>query len=49
MLGGTNSVYIEQMHENWSKNRSSVHASWDAFFTNVERGIAPGQAFASPP
>ena len=49
MLGGSNAVYVEQMHENWLKNRASVHASWDAFFANVERNLRPGQAFTLPP
>jgi hypothetical protein len=49
MLSGTNTIYIEQMHENWLKNRQSVHASWDAFFTNVDNGVPPGAAFSVPP
>lgn len=44
-MNGSSSVYIEQMYENWRQDPGSVHASWDAYFRNVEAGAAPGQAF----
>ncbi|GMS95707.1 hypothetical protein PENTCL1PPCAC_17881, partial [Pristionchus entomophagus] len=31
------------------RDPSSVHASWDAYFKNVEAGCGPGQAFQAPP
>ena len=34
-LSGTNSAYIEQIFDNWILDKSSVHSSWDAYFTNV--------------
>jgi len=37
------------MFENWKKDRKSVHASWDAYFENVTKGLPPGQAFVQPP
>lgn len=48
-LTGTSSSYVEQMHEAWRKDPTSVHASWAAFFSNVEAGKAPGAAFQAPP
>lgn len=48
-MNGTSSVYIEQMYESWLKDPNSVHASWNAFFQNVERGMAPGEAYHPPP
>jgi hypothetical protein len=43
-MNATSGVYIEQMYESWMRDRSSVHKSWDVFFTNVEAGAPPGQA-----
>lgn len=37
-LSGMNSRYIEQMHEAWKKDPTSVHVSWKSYFENVERG-----------
>lgn len=48
-LHGENSVYAEQMHQRWTENRSSVHASWDAYFTNLENGVDGQQAFQAAP
>ncbi|VDM38709.1 unnamed protein product [Toxocara canis] len=48
-MNGTSSVYIEQMYEQWRVDPSSVHASWAAYFQNVEKGLAPGQAYQPPP
>ena len=44
-LSGTNAVYVEEMYRAWKKDPSSVHASWNAFFRNVDSGAAPGEAF----
>lgn len=44
-LNGSSSTYIEKMYESWQHDRHSVHKSWDVFFTNVEAGAEPGQAF----
>jgi 2-oxoglutarate dehydrogenase complex dehydrogenase (E1) component-like enzyme len=38
-LSGTNSVYAEQMYEQWRKDPSSVHASWRIYFQNLEGGV----------
>ncbi|MFH4976461.1 hypothetical protein AB6A40_003170 [Gnathostoma spinigerum] len=48
-MNATSSVYIEQMYDAWRKDPSSVHASWSSYFTNVEKGLQPGQAYQSPP
>ncbi|VDK27511.1 unnamed protein product [Gongylonema pulchrum] len=48
-MNGTSSVYIEQMYDAWRKDPTSVHASWNAYFQNVERGLPPGQAYSAPP
>ncbi|CAI4227877.1 unnamed protein product [Auanema sp. JU1783] len=48
-MNGSSSIYIEQMYEAWRTNPTSVHASWDAYFRNVEAGAGPGQAFAPVP
>jgi len=44
-MNGTSGVYIEQMYESWLHDKSTVHKSWDAFFSNVVAGAEPGQAF----
>lgn len=48
-LSSTSGSYIEEMYNAWLKNRSSVHASWDAFFSSAQRGAPPGGAYVSPP
>ena len=37
-LSGTSSIYAEQMYDNWKKDPNSVHASWRAYFQNLESG-----------
>ena len=46
---GTNSVYVEMLYETWQEDPSSVHASWAAYFSQVEAGASPGSAFEEPP
>ncbi len=48
-LGGSNSVYLEQMYELWTKDKNSVHPSWNAYFTNLSNGLSGDQAFVMPP
>lgn len=48
-MSGTNAIYVEEMYRRWKGDRSSVHASWDAFFTNADAGAPPGAAFTPPP
>lgn len=48
-MNGTNSVYLEQMYDNWVRDKKSVHASWDAYFSNITNGLSADQAFTLPP
>lgn len=48
-MSGTNSVYLEQMYDNWVRDKSSVHPSWDAYFSNISSGLTGEQAFIMPP
>jgi hypothetical protein len=32
-LSGSNANYIDAMHNQWLKDPSSVHASWQAYFS----------------
>lgn len=48
-LSGTNSAYIELIFENWIQDKTKVHSSWDAYFTNVLKGYEPEEAFQMPP
>lgn len=48
-LNGEASPYIEQMYENWKQDPKSVHASWNAYFKNVEAGVPVGRSFTLPP
>ena len=46
---GTNAYYAEEMYRRWCTDSSSVHASWDAYFSGLEKGIPSSQAFQPPP
>jgi len=48
-MNGTNSVYLEQMYDNWVRDKNSVHPAWDAYFSNVSNGLSGDQAFVMPP
>ena len=48
-IDGTSGNYVEDMYQCWLENRSSVHRSWDSYFSSVEKGVAPGDAFQEPP
>lgn len=48
-MNGSSSYYIEQMYESWKVDPSSVHKSWQIYFSCVEAGAAPGQAYQAPP
>ena len=39
-LSGSNCIYLEQMYDNWSKDRLSVHPAWDTYFSNLSKGIS---------
>ncbi|KAJ2355769.1 2-oxoglutarate dehydrogenase E1 component, partial [Coemansia sp. RSA 2610] len=48
-LSGNVTPYIEQMYEAYIRDPESVHASWRAYFKNVDSGMKPGKAFQAAP
>lgn len=46
---GNNAYYAEEMYKKWSQDPSAVHASWDAYFRGLEKGLPSSQAFQPPP
>lgn len=46
---GTNAYYAEEMYRRWHADNTSVHASWDAYFSGLEHGLPSAQAFQPPP
>lgn len=40
-LTGSSANYIDAMHEQWQKDPSSVHASWQAYFSGAEFEAPP--------
>lgn len=44
---GSNSIYFDQMYERWRKDPASVHASFQAYFENVDKGVA--NPYQAPP
>ncbi|KAK6455715.1 alpha-ketoglutarate dehydrogenase [Scheffersomyces xylosifermentans] len=49
-LQGNNSNYIDEMYDAWRQDPTSVHASWNAYFKNIESdNVPPSQAFQAPP
>jgi len=44
---GSSSVYFDQMYEKWRRDPNSVHASFQAYFQNVEKGVE--SPYAAPP
>lgn len=45
---GTNAYYAEEMYRHWRQDPSSVHASWDAYFKGLDKGLG-ANAFQPPP
>src|SRR5882757_1038994 len=46
---GTNTYYVEEMYRHWRGDPNSVHPSWDAYFSGLEKGLPSSEAFCSPP
>ena len=44
---GTSAVYVDQMYDMWRDDPNSVHASWRAYFSNVQNEAA--EPFQAPP
>jgi len=45
---GTNAYYAEEMYRHWKEDPKSVHPSWDAYFSGLDKGLG-GAAFQAPP
>ena len=48
-MSGNSALYIEQMYQRWTNDRNAVHASWDAYFSNLSSGASPEEAFSQVP
>ncbi|BEI85369.1 hypothetical protein CcaverHIS002_0507700 [Cutaneotrichosporon cavernicola] len=46
---GANSYYIEEMYRDWKNDPKSVHASWQAYFSGLDKGLPSASAFTPPP
>ncbi|WFD21465.1 oxoglutarate dehydrogenase (succinyl-transferring) [Malassezia equina] len=44
-----NSYYAEEMYRRWKEDRTSVHSSWDVYFSGMDAGIPSQQAFTPAP
>lgn len=47
-INDLNSAYLERMYNSWVKDKKSVDASWDAFFSNVIDGPSQESSAFSP-
>jgi 2-oxoglutarate dehydrogenase E1 component len=48
-LNGSTSLYAEQMYEAWLTDPTSVHVSWQTYFSNMDNNVDPVAAFRGPP
>lgn len=46
---GTNAYYTEEMYKHWRQDPKSVHSSWDAYFSGLDKGLSGQDAFQAPP
>ena len=46
---GTNAYYVEEMYRLWRQDPKSVHASWNAYFSGMDKGLPSFKAFQPPP
>ncbi|KAF6747954.1 oxoglutarate dehydrogenase [Ephemerocybe angulata] len=46
---GTNTYYVDEMYRLWKQDPKAVHASWDIYFSGMEKGLSSPQAFQPPP
>jgi 2-oxoglutarate dehydrogenase E1 component len=46
---GTNAYYAEEMYRIWREDPKAVHASWDVYFSGMDKGLPSHQAFQPPP
>ena len=45
----TNAHYADVMYRHWKEDPTSVHASWDAYFSGLEKGYPSESSFTPPP
>ncbi|KAN0065565.1 hypothetical protein ACQY0O_001429 [Thecaphora frezii] len=48
-INTTNSYYAKEMHKRWKQDPSSVHASWDVYFSSLAKGLPSEKAYCAPP
>ena len=48
-MNQTNSYYVDEMYRHWKKDPQSVHSSWDAYFSGLEKGYPSESIFTPPP
>ncbi|KJX92554.1 2-oxoglutarate dehydrogenase e1 component like protein [Zymoseptoria brevis] len=49
-LSGNTANYVDAMYAEWKHDPSAVHASWNAYFKNMDNGDMPvSRAFTPPP
>lgn len=48
-LSGNNAYYVEEMYRQWKDDPESVHASWQAYFSGLAKGIPSQDAVVLPP
>ncbi len=46
---GTNAYYVDEMYRHWREDPKSVHVSWDAYFSGMDKGLPSQDAFQQPP
>ena len=46
---GNNTYYVEEMYRIWKEDPKAVHASWDVYFSGLDSGVRPQDAFTPPP
>ncbi|KZV92557.1 2-oxoglutarate dehydrogenase, E1 component [Exidia glandulosa HHB12029] len=46
---GNNTYYVEEMYRHWKADPKSVHVSWDVYFSGLDKGVRPQDAFQPPP
>jgi 2-oxoglutarate dehydrogenase E1 component len=46
---GTNAYYAEEMYRHWRQDPTSVHTSWDVYFSGLDKGLPSPKAFSPPP
>ncbi|CAO1628563.1 unnamed protein product [Parajaminaea phylloscopi] len=44
-----NAYYAEEMHRRWKQDPSSVHSSWDVYFSGLDKGLSSQEAYRPPP